>query len=309
MYGNEQNGAFAKQTMGAIDRSPRERREGPASTPTQRGTFTPMKTRRLSPPTLRSAILYTALALGLFTPLAAVAELSNQSMIGPGLRIRPAYDGSDSRHTELVPVIRYLGQPWFVRSTQGVLEGGARMEITPELHIGAQLAYEPGRKMNESPFLRSHNVTDMKMGASAGLQAEWDHKFGPVPVTLLARARQRTDTDLGAQFDVRLSAGVFQRGSFSAGVFTQGTWANAKSAGAFYGITPQQSAATGLPAYSAGSGWLVSSIGVLWSFDLGPQWVVVGNLESRHMQGDAAHSPLVVRESNYAVSAGVAYKF
>ncbi len=239
----------------------------------------------------------------------AVAELTNDSIIGPGLRVRPAYDGSRANQTELVPVVRYFGQTLFVRSTQGVLEGGARMELAEGLHVGAQLAYEPGRKASESPFLKDRGMPDLSTGASIGAQVEWDHKFGPMPVTLLARVRQNTVADRGAQLDFRLSAGVYQNGRFSAGVFTQATWANAKSTRYLYDITPQQAASTGLPAYVAGSGWLFASLGLLWSFDVSEKWVVVGNVESRHLQGDAARSPLAEHKSNYAASAGLAYRF
>ena len=256
-----------------------------------------------------SVIRIATFVFGLIVPLAAFAELSNDSLLGPGLRSRPAYDGSASQRIEVVPVVRYFGQPWFARSTQGVLEGGARMELAPGLHAGAQLAHEPGRQPTESDFLKSRNVSGINHGASVGVHLEWDHKFGPVPITLLARARQHTDFDRGAQADLRLSAGVYRSGRVAAGIFTQVTWANAKSAGSFYGITPPQSAATGLPAFGAGSGWLFGSVGLLWSVDLTPDWIVVGSMEARRLQGDAARSPLAERASNYYLSAGIAYHF
>jgi outer membrane scaffolding protein for murein synthesis (MipA/OmpV family) len=251
----------------------------------------------------------TCIAVIALVPLVALAELSNETLLGPGVRSRPAYDGSDSRKTELVPVVRYLGHPWFVRSTQGVLEGGVRTELAPGLHVGAQLAYEPGRQSGESDFLEAHNVPDIKRGGSVGLHLEWDHKFGPMPVTLLVRGRKNVDADLGAQADVRLSAGVFQGGRFSAGVFTQAVWASSKSAGAYYGISPQQSVAYGLPSHEAGSGWLNTSFGLLWSVDIAPQWVVVGSFEQRRLRGDAANSPLAERVSNGYATAGLAYRF
>ena len=250
-----------------------------------------------------------ALACGLGLPLHAFAELSNDSMIGPGLRWRPAYDGSASQRVELVPVVRHFGEYWFVRSTQGVLEAGPRMELAPGLHVGAQLAYESGRKASESDFLRNHSVSDLGIGASFGAQVEWDTKIGPEPITLLGRVRQNARSSRGAQADLRLSAGAAQYGRFSAGVFAQGTWANARSTNSFYGVTPEQSAVTGLPAYSAGSGLLFASVGLLWSVDLARSWVVVGNLEVRHLYGDAEHSPLTERSTSRYASAGVAYRF
>ena len=249
------------------------------------------------------------LAFGLIGPLLAFAELSNDALVGPGIRGRPAYDGSDSQRVELVPVVRYFGQPWFARSTQGVLEGGVRMELAPGLHAGAQLAYESGRRTSESDFLRNHSVSGINPGASIGAHLEWDQKIGRMPITMLARARQHTESDLGAQVDLRLSAGVFHSGRVAAGLFTQATWANAKSTSSFYGVTPLQSAATGLPAFAAASGWLFSSLGLLWSVDLTRDWIVVGSMEARHLHGDAARSPLTERSTNHYVSVGLAYRF
>lgn len=260
---------------------------------------------RLFPKRLQSGILM----VGLLLPYMAFAELSNDAMLGPGLRWQPAYDGSASGRVEFVPVVRYFGQPWFLRSTQGVLEGGARMELAQGVHVGAQLAYESGRKPDESDFLQSHNIAGINRGASVGAHVEWDHPIGPVPVTLLARVRKNTNSDLGAQADFRLSAGVFKSGRMAAGIFTHSTWASAKSTSAFYAVTPQQSTVTGLPAFAAGSGWLFTSIGLLWSVNLTRQWIVVGSMEARHLHGDAAQSPLTERSTNAYVSAGLAYRF
>ena len=256
-----------------------------------------------------AGIRSATLAAGLIVPLVAFAELSEQSMLGPGVRTRPAYDGSDSRRWEAVPVVRYYGHPWFVRSTQGVLEAGARMALAPGLHAGAQLAYEPGRKASESDFLRAHSVEDVDRGASAGVHLEWDHKFGPMPIALLARARQHTDSDRGAQVDLRLSVGVFQKGPVGVGVFTQAIWASGKSTQSFYGITPPQSAVTGLPVFDPGSGLRAASVGLLYRVEVSRDWVVVGNLEARRMQGDARDSPLVERATNFYAAAGLAYLF
>jgi outer membrane protein len=258
---------------------------------------------------LRTATRIAACVFGTIVPLAAVAELSNDSLLGPGLRSRPAYDGSATQQVELVPVVRYLGQPMFVRSTQGVLEGGLRIELAPGLHAGAQLAYEPGRKSGDSDFLKNRNIASIDTSASYGLQLEWDQTFGPMPVTLLARLRQHSESARGAQADLRLSAGVFHSGRVSVGLFAQTTWANAKSTDSLYGVTAQQSAASALPTFRPGGGLLFASAGLLWSVDLTRNWIVVGSMEARRLRGDATGSPLSERASNYYASAGIAYHF
>lgn len=266
----------------------------------------------LAPPSCSLAAAWVRpliVACGLMVPLAALAELTNDTLLGPGLRLRPAYDGSAAQETELVPVVRYFGHPWFVRSTQGLLESGARIELAPGLHGGAQLAYEPGRERSESSFLKDHRVPNIGRGASVGVHLEWDHQFGPMPVSGLARLRQNIDSDRGAEADLRLSAGIYDNGRFAAGLFTQATWANAKAGNSFYGITPEQSPSTGLPAFGVRRGFVFGSFGLLWSLNLSQDWKLVGSIESRHLYGDAAHSPLVEQESNYYLSTGVAYRF
>src|SRR5438445_2496612 len=250
-----------------------------------------------------------ALALLPIVPLAALAQnvLPDYAWIGAGVRTRPAYDGSAAQRPDFIPTVRYYRGPWFARTTQGILEGGARTELARGLNVGAQLAYEGGRLASESDFLRSNNVPDINPGASVGLHVEWDQKLGPMPVTLLARGRHFVDRDRGAQADLRFTAIVFGSGAITAGVFVQGTWADSKSSQSFYGITPAQS--TSLPAYAAGSGPLYATGGLLWGVDLSREWIVVGNLEARRLHGDAARSPLAERGSNHYASASLAYRF
>jgi outer membrane scaffolding protein for murein synthesis (MipA/OmpV family) len=183
------------------------------------------------------------------------------------------------------------------------------MQLAPGLAFGAQLAYEQGRDAGGSDFLKSRNVPDLDIGASVGVHLEWDKKLGPMPVNLLLRTRQHIDSDRGAQADLRFTGGIYGSGRFTAAVFAQATWANAKSAGSFYGVTPQQSAATGLPAFDAGSGLLVFSFGLLGSVDLSRQWVAVWSVQSNRLQGDARRSPLAERTSNHYASIGLAYRF
>ena len=240
-------------------------------------------------------------------PVLAQSASPDAMYIGAGVRTRPAYDGSASQRTDLIPTVRYYGRPWFVRTTQGILEGGARTELARGLNVGAQLAYEGGRLASESAFLRDDNVPDIHPGASVGLHVEWDRNLGPMPVTLLARGRHFVDGDRGMQADLRITAGVFSRGAVNAAVFVQGTWADSKSNQSFYGITPAQS--TSLPLYTAGSGPLFATGGLLWGVDLGPKWIVVGNLEARRLHGDASRSPLAERTSNHYASASLAYRF
>jgi len=244
----------------------------------------------------------------LAAPFACLAQSPppDTAWIGAGVRSRPAYDGSASQRLELIPTVRYYGRPWFGRTTQGMLEGGARVELAPSLNLGAQLAYEGGRAKSESAFLRDHTVPDISPGASVGMHLEWDAHIGPMPVTLLARGRQNVDRDRGMQADLRFTGIFFGGGKLTLAAFVQGTWADAKSTGAYYGVT---SASTGLTAYDPGSGPLFVAAGLLGGIDFGRQWILLFSIEGRRLQRDAARSPLAERHSSAYASASAAYRF
>jgi outer membrane scaffolding protein for murein synthesis (MipA/OmpV family) len=257
----------------------------------------------------RLAIVAAGTALLLPASGSAQQPTADYTLVGAGLRSRPAYDGAASQRGEAIPVLRYYGERWFARTTQGVLEAGARSRPRDGLAVGAQLAYEGGRLRSESALLDSRGVEDIAPGASIGAHMDWDVQIGPVPVTALARLRRHLRTALGRQADLRLTAGVYRGARFSAAVFVQATWADARSVQAYYGVTAEQAAATGLPGFGASGGLLFTSTGLLWSYDLDPAWVLVGSLESRQLRGDARRSPLAEDASNAYASAGLAYRF
>jgi len=253
--------------------------------------------------TLRCLLVLLAL------PAFAQDPATDPTLLGAGARSRPAYDGSASQHLEAVPVLRYWTPLLFVRSTRGPLEGGAHVELLPGLEAGVQLAYEQGRKTSESTFLTDHQLPTIGTGGSYGAHLEWNGKLGPVPVNAILRSRRNFRAGQGLQADLRLTAGVFQAWGISAGLVGEATWADARSNGTMYGITSQQAAISGLPAFTAGSGLLSDSLGLIWSYDLAAHWLLLGNLEGRRLQGDAARSPLAERRSNVYATVGAAWRF
>ena len=219
----------------------------------------------------------------LVIPATALAQ-DPGTLLGLGIRSRPDYDGAAKQEIEPIPIVRYYGTVLFARTTQGILEGGARKELVPGLAAGVQLAYEGG-----------NDRTDVDPGASVGLHLEWDSRVGPAPLNILLRTRHHLDSDLGSQADLRSTIGVFGRGGLLAGVFVQATWASEKWVRSYY--------------TSGDGGLLFTSIGLEGAFDVTRRWVAVGSVSLRRLQGDAASSPIAEQKTNYYASAGLAYRF
>lgn len=258
------------------------------------------------------------LSLRLFTILLFASTLSvafaedapnDDILLGAGIWSRPAYDGANTNHTIAIPVIRYYGQPWFARTTFGMLEGGARVEVFSGFSLGAQLAYEGGRDSSESVFLTSHAMPTISPSLSWGIHAELEKNIGPMPLIVLLRYRQDADDARGAQADLRLTAGLYSGHGLNAGIFVQTTWANTRSAQYYYGISAQQSVASGLVVSDVQSGQLFNAEGLLWSYDLDAKWMLLGSFELRQLRGDALNSPLVQTSSSLYSNIGLAYQF
>jgi len=219
----------------------------------------------------------------LLVPVTALGQ-DPGTLLGVGIRSRPDYDGASKQELEPIPVVRYYGPALFARTTQGILEGGARKELLRGLAAGVQIAYEGG-----------NDRTDVDPGASVGLHAEWDTKLGPAPLNVLFRTRHHLDSDLGSQADLRSTIGVYGRGGLLAGVFVQATWASDEWVRAYHG--------------AGDGGLLFTSAGIEGAFDISRRWVAVASVSVRRLQGDAASSPITEETTNYYASAGVAYRF
>jgi outer membrane protein len=262
---------------------------------------------------LKDSILRRVIAsLLLIAPLPALAQIVDEdyTLLGLAVRTRPAYLGSLSQRTDLVPVVRYYGQPLFARTTQGILEGGLHWNLGSGLAAGLQLAYQEGRDSSESAFLRERNFTDdIDPSASVGFHVEWDARLGPAPVGVMARYRQDIDSDRGSLFDLRFNVGVYGAHRAIVALFAEATWGSSKANDTFYGITPAQSAASGFAAYQPGSGLREVAAGIQASYDLSRHWTLVGSVQQRWLQGDVARSPLADCRQNTYANAGVAYRF
>ena len=235
----------------------------------------------------------------LLAPTCALAQFvpDDYTLVGVAVRTRPAYDGSDSQHTDLIPVLRYYGKPWFARTTQGMLEGGARWALASGLDAGVQVAYEEGRETSESSLLQRLNLADIDPGASIGAHLEWDSKIGRAPISLLGRVRQNVDTDRGAQADLRFNVGLYASGGVILAAYAQATWASSKYIESFYAVN------------NADSGLLHTSLGLLGSYDFSRHWTAVAGAQARRLHGDAAGSRIVESKTGYYANVGLAYRF
>ena len=217
----------------------------------------------------------------LLTPLTAAAVGDDVQFLGAGVYSHPKFDGSPIRHDDPIPQVNYAGDRWFARTTEGILEGGARWSLGQSAAAGVQAAYEAGPRGEHA-------------GASLGVHAELEGEVGPAPVSAVFRLRQFLSNGKGWEADARVNVGIYEGHGLGAAVYAQATWANEKIFNNFYAVND--------------SGLLFTSLGVWGGYTITPKWLVLFSAEGRRLGDVAMPSPFVERRSGFYGSLGLAYR-
>jgi len=243
--------------------------------------------------------------------LAFAADTSSPTLIGASVRIGPEYDGSRSTAIGLTPVLMYSKDHWFARTTEGVLEAGAKAKLFGNFYYGIQAAYEEGRDSNNADFLQMHHVESIDSSLSLGGFIQYQNIIKSVPVDILVRYRKDVDSSRGDQVDLRFTAGIYRSKDekLNAEIFVQSTWANDKAIQSYYGINNDEAFATKLSAFHPSGGNLYNEFGFWCSYNLSSHWMLMGYIERHQLEGDARNSPLTEVSHNNYFSFGAAYQY
>lgn len=93
------------------------------------------------------------------------------------------------------------------------------------------------------------------------------------------------------------------------GAEAKATVANDKNMQAYFGVTPQQSAASGLSEYKAEAGLKRVDVSASAMYMFTENWLVRGEAGVGFLTGDAADSPIVEKKAQPSASIFVGYQF
>ncbi|MGE4063287.1 MAG: MipA/OmpV family protein [Rhodospirillaceae bacterium] len=216
--------------------------------------------------------------------------------LGLGPSLSPYYEGDDKHNLSLIPAVslryedlievnnnevRIIAFNRLFNAEAGELGSGS-------LRIGPTLSVDFGRDEGDSPDLIGLGDVDTSLEFGAFVA------YTQGRMRLRARARHDVISGHGGG-TLRLDAAytVFRAAPVALGVNAYSTWATAKYMRSYFGITPPQSAASGLPVFAPGSGFKDFGADVSANFIAASQWALVANVGYKRLVGDAADSPLV----------------
>ncbi len=222
-------------------------------------------------------------------------EISN-IRLGLGPSLSPYYEGDDKYKTSIIPAIslryqdlvevnnnevRLIAFNRLFNADSGNVAGG-------NLRVGPTVSIDFGRDEDTSPDLTGLG----DVGTSLELGAFVSYTQGRMRL----RARARHDIiDGHGGGTLRLDAAytVFQAAPVALGVNVTSTWATGSYMRSYFGVSPGQAAASGLPVYAPGSGFKDVGAEINANYVFASQWALVTTAGYKRLIGGAADSPLV----------------
>jgi len=246
--------------------------------------------------------LSAIVAAGALAPQQAWAQTPGEGREEDGIRFelgvaamyRPEYKGSNDYEVSPLPYVsfRYSRDERYI-ALQGpslkanIVAGGL-------FEFGPLLSYERGR---------SDDIENLAVG-----------RLGEIDRAVMAGAFLSKDIDLGADSGFQVGAEVLtDTGDANEGVMAKlevgyhrrladrwtvmvgasTTWADENYMQTYYGVTPLGAAASGLSAYTAGSGVENVELSAGLRFRVNDQWSVMGRASYQRLLDNAADSPVV----------------
>lgn len=226
--------------------------------------------------------------------------------LGAGLELEPTFQGSNSTETEIDPfvVAAYRADWGNVFLTGGGL-GFSRM-LTDSFGIQLQLETEDTREEGDDPRLQGLGNQDEE------LELEIAGRYFMGPWTLDASIAPAT----GDKGIVWFVGGSYTQRTLDDRLFltisADLSGSDKDNQQTDFGITPAQSAASGLPEYSPNGGLKSFGLDLSAEYRLSSRWYLYANIDYERLLGDVADSPLVTMggsENNVEAGIGLFYRF
>ena len=223
-----------------------------------------------------------------------------RTILGVATELQPVYDGAHAYRLSGGPVINiHFRDIAFLSSGEGL---GFNFLRGDHYQVGLGLTYDLGRKEKDD-LTNLHGMGDIPAAPVAKLYASWvlSRKF---PLILRVSARQFIGGAQGAVGD----AGVYLPlpGSsktfvmFAGPSITLGTHHYMQT---LYGVTPQQSLASGHPIYEIEhSGTSNAGVGFSATKFIGQHWLLNLDMALSQIRGAPAHSPLIEQRTQRVIA-------
>lgn len=255
-------------------------------------------------------LVLAAAASSCFTtePLAAQSRRPNLVTLGVG--VTPDFEGADE--FRLVPFgLADLGVGPVRLELRGLrarvdLVADDRLLIGPVANVRLPRENAPG-----AVGLLPEIDTAVEVGGSIGYRFSGDAAGAGAVDLEFTILRDVSDAHDGVIATASATFAAVRRRDLFLNLDAGVSWANARFARTYFGVTETEAVMSGLPTYRPGSGLRDVSLSATVGYWFGPRWGVVARAGAGYYVGDPADSPIVDQGRRMQPSAaiGLAYRF
>jgi MipA family protein len=220
-------------------------------------------------------------------------------VVGAGVMYAPKFEGSDEFEISPVPMI---SATFGDRVT--IDPGGLTVKVLESngFKLSVNGGYDPGRSEDDSDHLRG--LGDIDGGGVIGTRLSYE--FGPAEVYASVDKTIGGSDGLVGKIGGNVSQ-QYDRFVLSAGA--SATFADDNHMESYFGVTPTQSANSGLSEYEASAGLKRFDIEASVTYMATENWLIRGQAGVGFLTGDAADSPIVQDDVQPSAMLMVGYKF
>ncbi|MBI3435495.1 MAG: MipA/OmpV family protein [Proteobacteria bacterium] len=239
--------------------------------------------------TCSAAAAADSVVLAPAAPAAAVWTIT----IGAETRFEPKFDGA--KHNILWPYplfdVRRAGTPEQFRAPR---DGwGVAIVQVGKFEFGPVGQYKWERRENQNGALRGLGNVDFA-GEAGGFAVYWLAPW----LRTRAEVRYGFGGHQGVISDLTADVVIPLDKRFTVSGGPRGTFATARATNPYFGVSPAQSTASGLPIYRVGSGLYSIGVGAQARYRLMSEVAVHAFVEFERLTGQVAHAPLVVQRGS-----------
>jgi outer membrane scaffolding protein for murein synthesis (MipA/OmpV family) len=234
---------------------------------------------------LAAAAAWPALAAGnlvLIDPPPAATAVA----VGPSLWSLPRYPGARGSELRLLPGVDVYTSSGFFAST----DSGVGWNFAPgdDVQTGLRLWPQLGRRAPDAPPGLQPIGDRLQLQAYANWQAMRALLLQAGVLHGAGRQRDGSQLELGATTGLPLAGDLL-------GIGLSATCADRAYRQSYFGVSAQESAASGLPAFGLAGGWQDAALTFSGEHRLGAHWRLDGQWVLARLLGAAAQSPVAQR--------------
>lgn len=211
---------------------------------------------------------------------------------GAGFRYSPDFVGSED----------YDAKPWLILRNVSLSNAPAG-DPASGFHIAPSASYVGKRDSDDHERLRG--IDDVDASVELGLKA--GYRFGAIDTYGAVRKAVNGHDGVVGEVGATYRTPLRDRLTLTSGV--EAKYGNDRYMDAYFDVTPEESAASGLAAFDAKGG--LRSVGVEFEvrYQANDDWAMISELRAARLVGDAADSPITEDKNQYSIGLGIVRTF